>query len=126
MKFNPKYSLEGLMLKLKFKYFGHLLWRAYSFLKPLMLGKIKGKGRRGWQRMIWLDGITDTMDINLSKLQDSGGQRSLAPWTACCSSWGFSIRQLSDSITSAKKFLPFLEFYFLFNFCLEIIFEVFS
>ena len=65
---SPEYSLEGLMLKLKLQYFGHLMWRADSFEKTLMLGKIEGGRRRGQQRMRWLDDITDTMDMNLSKL----------------------------------------------------------
>ena len=56
---NPEYSLEGLMLKLKFQYFGHLMWRTNSLEKTLMLGKIEGRRRRGWQRIRWLDGITD-------------------------------------------------------------------
>ena len=65
---SPEYSLEGLMLKLKLQYFGHLMGRADSFEKTLMLGKIEGGGRRGRQRMRWLNGITDSMDIHLSKL----------------------------------------------------------
>ena len=80
---NPEYSLEGLMLKLKLQYFGHLMKRADSLEKTLMLGKIDGKRRRGWQRMRWLDTITDSMDVNLSKLLESEGQRSLAS----CSPW---------------------------------------
>ena len=71
-------------MKLKLQYFGHLMLRADSFEKPLMLGKIEDRRRRGRQRIRWLDGITDSMDINLGKLQDGEGQGSLA----CYSPWG--------------------------------------
>ena len=67
---NPEYSLEGLMLKLKLQYFGHLMQRADSVEKTLMLGKIEGRRRRGQQRMRWLDGIKDSLDMSLSKLQE--------------------------------------------------------
>ena len=80
---NPKYSLEGLLLKLKLQYFDHLMRRANSLEKTLMLGKTESKRRMGQQRIRWLDSITNSIDTNLSKLRDSRGQRSMrfySPW----------------------------------------------
>ena len=79
-KISPEYSLEGLMLKLKIQYFGHLIFRTDSLEKTLMMGKIEGRRRRGWQRMEWLNGITNSIDMCLTKLQDMVKDRE--PWHA--------------------------------------------
>ena len=76
---NPKYSLERLMLKLKLQYFGHLIWKANSLEKTLMLGKTEGKRKRGRQRMEWLNGITDSVDMSLSKFQKMVKDREVWP-----------------------------------------------
>ena len=96
---SPEYSLEGLVLKLQ--YFGHLMWRTDWFEKTLMLGKIESGRRRGQQRMRWLDGITDTMDMSLRKFQDLVMDREVyhgLPWTVCCSPWGHKESDMTEQL----------------------------
>ena len=90
---SPKYSLEGMMLKLKLQYFGHLMGRPESLEKTLMLGKIEGRRRRGRQRMRWLDGITDSMEMSLSELREL-----VMDGEVCCSTRGCKESDMTEQL----------------------------
>ena len=100
---SPEYSLEGLMLKLKLQYFDHLMGRVDLLEKTLMLGKTKGKRRRGQQRMWWLNSITDSMNVNLSKLWEIVEERGV--WHAVVHGLAKSWTQLSDCMTTVTLYM---------------------
>ena len=101
---SPEYSLEGLMLKLKDQYFGHLIWRTDSLEKTLMLGKIEGRRIRGLQKMRWLGGVTDSMNISLSKLQELVMNKV---GLACCSPWGHKDSDTTEQLNRTVEVLLF-------------------
>ena len=106
---SPEYTLEGLMLKLKLQYFGHLMQRAYSLEVSLMLGKIEGRWRRGWQRMRWVDGITDSMGMSLSKLWELVMDREA--WHVAVHGTAKSWTWLRNSTTTINRLKPHLTYH---------------
>ena len=96
MEISPEYSLEGLMLRLKLQYFSHLIQRADSFEKTLMLGKIKGRRRRGRPRMRWLDGIIDSKDMSL--IEQAPGADAGQEGLVCCSPWGHKESDMTEQL----------------------------
>ena len=122
---SPEYSLEGLILRLKLQYFGHLMWRTDSLKMTLILGKIEGRRRSGWQRMRWLDGITDSVDMSLSKLRELLMDREA--WSAAVHRVTKSQTWLSDSRTTRiLSFPPSLSVKYLDIYPLELTTRIFQ